>query len=504
MENIDTTLESSSFTTPNPATTVVGSGVPSTTDLLSYQFPDSTEIIGDRYGKFVNLISTFSDFASGYENIALASVKQYEILNDHVTTHMPVFESTQGNSGLNEVSGSQKVNIPESTPPPSSPTTQATEISTPEGPADLNVFLALMRKTMGEDYTRTLDFKTKVEAEILPDLKQLAQQVEKTRKEFISTASSAGKDLAKLREASAKACQQLDLSVQEYERGIQMKSRNEYKKDPYLVKRNLLRDAVLQVKAENNRIEFLANCETGLRSTEARIILELKRIFSLLAQYISLIYGANNQSFLQLNNTLNNVSDDVEWNNFLQKNGAFLVTSEPGGDGVNTELTKTLSNMSLNSQGKPHIVADNPYKRDLANVTFRNSTHPSTKPLLEGVLQRKESTLGLNKSYHSYYFVISPAGYFYGFPSRSIDSTQPNLVLYIPDCQTKNMGNDASGGFKFSLRGKDASGLALKKSTYTFKASSAEDYNVWWNAISTHASPAHSAGTIISDDSDAE
>lgn len=453
------------------------------TDLVSYDFPDSTNIVNERYSKYLQLIKTIEQYAEGYSAIAAVTIKQLEHLNNDVTTHMPNFESIELVSG----SAVTDANNPTLNSPP----------QTPAEPSDLNVYLSCMRKSLGESYSNTIDFQNQVQSHVLPDLKRLLQEVEKKQKDYISYSSSGSKDLTKLREISSKESQNLDLNVQEFERGKLSKTRLDYKKDPYIIKRNLLRDAVLQIKAENNRIEFLANAEEALRSNESRLLNELKRICGLLTQLIGTVYGNTINSVTNLDNVLVSIPDNLEWNNFLQKNADFLVTAYDQHD------LSSLNNLSLNdTKSDAKVITVNSYKRQISNVTFRNNDHLSTKPVLEGVLARKESTLGISKKFISYYFAISPAGYFYGFPTRSIDATQPNLVLYIPDCETKNMNKD----FEFSLRGKDISSsvgaLKLKKS-YVFKASSSTDFETWWKIISTHVGAVQTAA-VTSDASDAE
>lgn len=454
-----------------------------TTDLISYDFPDSTNIVNERYTKYAMLVKTIEGYAEGYASIAAATIKQLEHLNNDVTNHMPNFESNELVSG----SAVADVNSPDLNSPPQTPTELC----------DLNVYLSCMRKSLGENYSNTIDFQNQVQSHILPDLKRLLQEIEKKQKDYVVYSSAESKDLTKLRDISAKACQTLDANVQEFDRGNLSKNRLDYKKDPYLIKKTLLKDAVLQIRAENKRIEFLANAEESLRSNEARFLNELKRIFALLTQLIGTLYGNSINSAGNLNNILTSIPDNLEWNNFLQKNSNFLVTA-----GEQNELT-SLNNLSLNDKSDANVVISNSYKRQITNITFRNNDHLSTRPLLEGVLSRKETTLGIAKKYISYYFAISPAGYFYGFPTRSIDSTQPNLILYIPDCETKNMHND----FKFSLRGKDISSsvgaLKLKK-TYVFKASSENDFDTWWKVISSRIGSIQTGGTTNSDISDAE
>lgn len=502
---LDTNDQAQAPTLLTPPASSPVTGEDNATDLLSYQFPDSTNIVIERYTKYIKLIHSIENFAEGYRLIAASTIKQYDSLNKSLTTGMPNFEVSGNDEDVTKVSGSAKL----SSPVQNDAANDGTSIVTGDtgSPTDLNTFLAVMRKKLGDGYTRSMDFQTKVQTQILPSLKQLESEVEAKQKEYSSLSHAEQKDLGQLRNSSAKLSQVLDSAVQEFERGEQSRSRSDYKKDPYLVKKNLLRDAALQIKAENNRIEFLASGETSLRASEARILLELRRVFDLLTQFIDFNYGGTLHSFDTLRDVLNRVPEDLEWSNFVSRNKQYLITANANDE----TLTKTMSNLSVSSSPSARssyaqaAVSDNPYKRNLENVTFRNNTHPSTRPTLEGVLARRETTLGLAGKFNSYYFVITPSGYFYGFPSRSIDSFQPNLVLYIPECESKIRNSASSGQFSFSLRGRDLSSLVPKpKKKYVFKASSAEDFDTWWKAISSYGNVVQPSSVLSSDGSDGE
>lgn len=503
---MESVVDSEAKTVEAPAASVMSAasgGKTPTTDLLNYTFPNSTNIIIERYQKYIKLIKTIEAYASGYCAVACASIKEYETLNNTITTEMPNFESKDGSDTA--VSGSVRVQSPQLGTAGAVDATIASDshpISNEEK-TDMNTVMYLMRQRLGQDYTNVVEMENKIRSHVLPDLRELLKSVEKKRSDCANISSSAERDLKQLRDASAKVSTKLDASVQDFERGVHAKNSSDYRKDPYLVKKSLLRDAVLQIKAENSRVEFLANAESSLRSFENRVLLELKRIFDSLTNIIDHTYGGILDNVRTLSTAIDNVSDDLQWGNFLIKNSKFLITANP----TDNMLAETMSNLSVTTNENPtaDVILHNPYKRSLESVTFRNNTHPSTKPVLEGILARKESKLGITSKYNSYYFVVTPAGYFYGFPSRSIDSYQPNLILYIPDCETRNMCSAKSGEFKFSLRGKDLCGLSLKpKKNFVFKASSANEFEIWWKVISSNSESVGNLSRGGSDISDVE
>ena len=457
------------------------------TDLTGFEFPDSSSLLNDRFNKYLQLITTLQIYTETQLKIAYDLMKHYEGLNKQAVSSMPNFETNAGGADSTLVSGSQKIgqeNVSEGNDG-NSPTQ-----------IDLNNFLSIMRRTFGNDLSNTTTYHNKLQM-ILPKLKSLGEQVEKNQKEFVQTANIEQKDITVLREHSNKSLHQLSNSVQDFKNSKDA----DYKKDPYLVKRNLLKDATLQLSSENNRIEFLINTENQMHATETKILVDLKNIFNQLSELVNSQYTQLAQNSIYLNTNFDKVSEDLEWNNFLTKNSKFLLTS-PTNFNTDGSLNEGMSELSISNTQSTLGAKNSPFMRSIDQVTFPNYDNPVTRPLIEGVLQKKEKTLGLiSGGYKSRYYAISPKGFFYEFPARDVDATTPTLALYLPDCEVK--GGVQRGNFKFSIRGKDHSNLAPSiRKRYVFQASSDGDYNQWWSIISQFVNS--TSGVISSDGSDVE
>lgn len=89
------------------------------------------------------------------------------------------------------------------------------------------------------------------------------------------------------------------------------------------------------------------------------------------------------------------------------------------------------------------------------------------------------------KSYSPYYYVVTPAKYLHEYKDNKdfINEYEPELSLYLPDCQVG--GLTPSPGAKFTITGKDALKNAhiTGKHEFTFKASSHEEAERFYNAI---------------------
>lgn len=463
------------MTTPEP---IVSSAPPtgnqSPTDLVSYSFPDSTDVIGQRYTKCTRLIKTIEEFADGYTTIAELSIKQYESINKSVVVDFPRFETNTA-TDVNAVSGSKGI----ATPPPSTGDVDD-KIIDENTPTDLNMFISTVTGYFTNSHKRLVEFKQNIEQQVIPDLKRLHSETSKRHKQYISESQAQAKTLSKIRDITSKASSHLDAAVQEYNRGVHSSNKGDYKKDPFYIKRGLVQDAEQQVIAENNRVEYLSQAEAQFKVYEGKTIVELKRIFQYISEQLVSVNLGSVDEMKRLALVFNNVDADKEWSAFVDKNSTFLMTAT-------TDDPASL------------------YKRDINAVTFSNSEHMSTKPVLDGVLGLQDKLLGITKKYVNHYFVISPSGYLLCYNSRKIESHAPVFVMYLPECEVKKIGSSGKKGeFKFSLRGKDVSTLSLKpRKNHVFKAGSEQDYQTWIDTISKTVGAVQS-GTGVSDVSDVE
>ena len=108
------------------------------------------------------------------------------------------------------------------------------------------------------------------------------------------------------------------------------------------------------------------------------------------------------------------------------------------------------------------LVDPNSPDRSMDAITFPNQNHKSTKPLIEGTLERKSRNKLSFSGYSAGYYVVTPSKYLHEF--RDNDNLRkdptPELSIYLPDATI-----GATNGEKFNVKGKDVSkGLGSKLS----------------------------------------
>jgi hypothetical protein len=109
--------------------------------------------------------------------------------------------------------------------------------------------------------------------------------------------------------------------------------------------------------------------------------------------------------------------------------------------------------------------------------------HSSTRPLIEGSLERK-SRNKLSFGYQTGYYVVTPSKFLHEFKDSDVlrkDPT-PELSIYLPDAVI-----GAPNGEKFNVKGKDRSKTFSSKLTgnaeLAFKAHTAADAQRWFDVI---------------------
>ncbi|VEU19839.1 DEKNAAC100753 [Brettanomyces naardenensis] len=439
-------------------------------ELLNPGTPDSTVILSDRYDKYLKLITTVERFAENYMKIASANVK----LNDQLSKNtlnkdLPNFEASP--DGASAVSGSANADItanasdPTSTPPA-------------EGEMDLNVFVYSLRRNITTLYNSSVQLESQIRTEVLPPLKTLYSEVESRKKEFLASSSKHQKELGRLRTSSAKDIRKLGASISLFNTDA---NRADYRRDPYILKRSLINNAVTQVQNENDYVDFLENNERALKALESQILVILQDTFNTMSKMVANYYGNKSVAFQSVNNVFQGIPTDKEWNNFVAKNGDYLVSTQST-DSSDVVFTQALANVSLSSLATPAAAHHgNKLKRSYENLQFAGKDDASTTPILEGNLAKKEGSL--KKKYNTYYYVITRSKFLLELPTGAVDTSSPTLVLYLPDCSLLQAKQD--GKFKFTLRGKDASNiLKVRKRDYSFKASSGDEFLTWYNVIS--------------------
>ncbi|KAI1310660.1 PH domain-containing protein [Xylaria venustula] len=294
---------------------------------------------------------------------------------------------------------------------------------------------------------------------VLPILERLHKEIKAKHKEVSHGAEKGAKEIEKARNATQKHIELLGQHSASFEStGGKLHPTD----DPYVLQRGVLHRLNKQIIAENNHSNDLLHVQDGFQAFEAHVVQVVQEAMEAFNQVAGGQAEKTRALYADMLGAAQRIPGDFEWQGFQERNAHRLV----------------------NRNDPP---------RSLEAVTFANQNHSSTKPLIEGSLERK-SRNKLSWGTQSGYYVVTPSKYLHEF--KDDDNLQhdpkPELSIYLPDAVI-----GVPSGDKFNVKGKDRGKSFSSKlagtSELSFKAHSPADAQKWFEAISVAAGATGSA-----------
>jgi hypothetical protein len=300
---------------------------------------------------------------------------------------------------------------------------------------------------------------------VLPILERLHKEIKNKSKELASGAVKGAKEVEKARNATQKYVELLGQQTANYESSGGKINAND---DPYVVQRQVLYRLNKQVLEENNHRHDLIAVQNNFAQFETHIIEVIQQAMMSFNQFVGGQAQKDQQLLADMLGAAQAVPPDFEWNKFTERNKHMLVDPNSG-------------------------------DRTIDSITFPNQGHKSTKPLIEGTLERK-SRNKLSMGYSTGYYVVTPSKYLHEFKDNDNfrkDPT-PEMSIYLPDATIGATNNE-----KFNVKGKDVSGGLSSKlsgtSEVAFKAHTAADAAKWFEVIRSVAGAAPASAMVGSE-----
>ncbi|KAL8751733.1 MAG: hypothetical protein Q9184_005969 [Pyrenodesmia sp. 2 TL-2023] len=292
-----------------------------------------------------------------------------------------------------------------------------------------------------------LETEKTIKGSVLPVLERLHTEIKSKSKELSKGAVKGAKEVDKARNVTQKHIELLGQHTASFSASG---GKVDAAHDPYVLQRGIHYRLHKQVLEENNNRHDLIEIQNSFANFEAHIIQTIQQALQTFYQSVGGQHERQKAMYSDMVNTAQKIPPDFEFKGFVHRNSQLLVDpSTP--------------------------------KRELSHISFPNQDHPSTQPLVAGILERKSRLTG----YSSHYYVVTPSKFLHEFKDDDDlrkDPT-PELSLYLPDCTI-----GAVNGEKFNIKGKDASkgklGSALAVShELAFKAPTPADAEKWFNVI---------------------
>ncbi|KAI5464716.1 hypothetical protein BGZ63DRAFT_161082 [Mariannaea sp. PMI_226] len=307
-----------------------------------------------------------------------------------------------------------------------------------------------------------LETEKSIKGSVLPILDRLHKEIKNKSKELAHGALKGAKEVEKARNTTQK---HIELLGQQSAAFDSAGGRLQGHEDPYVVHRGIMHRLNTQVIAENNHRNDLLAVQTNFATFESHVVGVIQQA----VEAFTLLAGGQGEKIRALHsdmlNTIQQVTPDFEWKAFNIRSADVLVSPD-----------------------------DPP--RAVDSVIFPNMDHHSTKPLIEGSLERK-SRNKLSWGYSTGYYVVTPSKFLHEF--KDSDNTRqdpkPELSIYLPEATIGTPSGD-----KFNIKGKDKAKTMSSKLTgsseLSFKAHTPADAQKWFqiiqgscNATSHHESP---------------
>ncbi|KAK5034597.1 hypothetical protein LTR13_006252 [Exophiala sideris] len=298
---------------------------------------------------------------------------------------------------------------------------------------------------------------------VLPILERLHQEIKNKSKELATGAGKGSKAVDAARVATQKHIDLLEKSAATFDSSGS--SRLSAQHDPYVLKRQSLHRLNKQLLEENSNRQDLVVVQNSFKQFEAHLLTTIQSALNSYNQFMSSQADRQKAMYNDIAATASVIPLDFEWSGFVTRNQNVLVNP-------------------------------NTPSRTMDGVSFPNDSHRSTKPLIEGTLERKpRGGMGAIRGYTSGYFAVTPAGYLHQYKDNENfhKDPVPEHSLYLPDCVI-----GAVDGTQFAIKGKDSSGSKVGQkmaltSNYQFKAHTDSDAQQWHTII---ASFANSGGSV--------
>ncbi|PKS11420.1 hypothetical protein jhhlp_003183 [Lomentospora prolificans] len=393
-------------------------------------------LLSERLQAWKHAVGYLEDYVTAVEKIHKAHAKEYE----------RALKASVCDEG-----------IPPLLYPTATPTNGAQTISNPlreghhfdQSLGGIAGFFENLRHNTQAIINTNLETEKALKGNVLPVLERLHKEIKHKAKELASGAAKGAKEVEKARNTTQKHIELLGQQTASWESAGGKISGHD---DPYVIKRGVVHRLHKQVLEENAHRGDLIAVQSNFEEFEAHTIGVLQQAMEAFTQ----LAGGQGEKIRTLHSdmlgAIQRVPPEFEWLNFVSRSGDLLVDPNE----------------------QPRVVDA---------ITFPNMDHTSTKPLIEGTLERK-SRNKLSWGYQTSYYVITPAKFLHEFKDSddSRHDPKPELSVYLPGALI-----GAPSGDKFSVKGKDTSKTLSSKlsgsSELSFKAHTPADAEKWFRII---------------------
>jgi hypothetical protein len=295
-----------------------------------------------------------------------------------------------------------------------------------------------------------LETEKNLKGSVLPILERLHKEIKNKSKELSSGAAKTAKEVEKARATTQK---HIELLGQQTANHAAAGGNTDPSNDPYVLQRGVYYRLNKQVLEENNNKHNLIAVQNNFAQFESHVVEVIQQAMMSFNQFVGGQAQRTQALYQDMLAQGQQIPPDFEWQRFVGRSGHMLVNpNEPD--------------------------------RSVDAISFPNQNHKSTKPLIEGTLERKSRNKLSMHGYSTGYYVVTPSRFLHEFKDNDNyrKDPVPELSIFLPDAVI-----GTTNGEKFNVKGKDVSGGLGSKlsgsSEIAFKAHTAADAQRWFEVI---------------------
>jgi hypothetical protein len=302
---------------------------------------------------------------------------------------------------------------------------------------------------------------------VLPILDRLHKEIKAKSKELSLGAVKSAKEVEKARNTTQK---HIELLGQQTAGHDSAGGKVEPSADPYVVQRGVFHRLNKQVLEENNHKNDLIIVQANFVQFEAHVVEVIQQALGFFNQFVAGQSQKTQLLYADMVGQAQQITPDFEWQKFKERSSHILV--DP----------------------------DTP-DRSLDAIDFPNQNHRSTKPLIEGRLERKSRNKLSLSGFTAGHYVVTSSKFLHEFKDTDNfrkDPT-PELSIYLPEATI-----GITNGDKFNVKGRDVSGGLGSKlsgsSEISFKAPTADIALKWFEVIRSLAGSGPGIGGLAAEE----
>ncbi|MBW0507408.1 hypothetical protein O181_047123 [Austropuccinia psidii MF-1] len=252
------------------------------------------------------------------------------------------------------------------------------------------------------------------------------------------------------------------------------------KDDPVLLHRQVEAQLKEQLNHENSLTKMIIEYQKKAAELEKRLITDIQIAAKEFESARMAKLDADSKEWQAIHSEITTLDPQLEWDEYAKRSG--------------------------------HIIPEDAPTRDPAKITFPGQDDETTRPVKDGLLERKKR---FTKHYKEAYYVLTPSGFLHEHKSSDpVKHAEPELSIFLPNCILGPPAPEGAKTFKWHVEGKKntSSGhrtgslfkmkntlhIGKKDIAFSFKARSHAEMTHWWELMQHPAKASYTAATLKS------